>query len=852
MRRRSIFTIVIGVISIWLTTSAGAQGPERLVELSISYSQIGDYVPEQDGVLVGHSNKNVIVDLADGSEIAVLPVGNWQYSQGYLIYCSAGGGLEVRQASTLAVVQNVAGMPLLHSDDCTIVDGQLWFALHGDFHSSLGTLNLTTGELRTELLDISPVVLLSHSGQPGHLYVEEANGLLRVFDVSGATPIELGSTLPRKVVFNETGDRLYAISGNSIVTLKPSDLSVVREVTRIHSTSSTVLLAGDRFVGVGFNEETRISEVFVTDYLTGKADAVYSLPASAHGIAVRAAPFAALLNLHHPANWQSISGEAAIVKITPPEAEIDFPQLTTLELWTDSIPTALRIDGQVVSFERVDRGVQFTPPALPLGTYDIGIDFADGSSLVDHADHTLTVGLGPARADLSIVVEAAPGDTVATSRIIHVTCTGAQDPAKNIDDYPTVAPGDTLFYHPVVDSSCKVDRSSGGGSPLTTFGPVIDGRIIDVWIVEQPEFGVGPAGEQWGVVLNPSGNQVPLWVGVFQTTDEGTSREVELACPGRSEQVRVPFGGFHRFTNAVTGDCVLRAARAPYAVGTSISEVDLHTGIWSTEVDGEYNIVPLRNDIAYFVVRDVYYHPLDSVYQFVIQQYRDVLGRPPDHEGISYWGNQMARGEIPQSALVEFFIDSPEFGQAVAPVSRLYWAYFERMPDLQGIRYWTEQRRGGASLDYISGAFAASPEFEQTYGSTQNEQFVDLVYRNVLGRTPDEAGANYWVQQLEQGLGRGSMMIAFSESAENLQRTLATTQVTATYLSLLARTPEPAGFTYWVDAIENGLSLTGLIDAILDSQEYENRFDIPRITGAQFDLNGQSGLRADTNQPTTD
>jgi len=46
----------------------------------------------------------------------------------------------------------------------------------------------------------------------------------------------------------------------------------------------------------------------------------------------------------------------------------------------------------------------------------------------------------------------------------------------------------------------------------------------------------------------------------------------------------------------------------------------------------------------------------------------------------------------------------------------------------------------GTSLDEISDAFASSPEFQQTYGSLNNAEFVTLVYRNVLGRDPEPGG----------------------------------------------------------------------------------------------------------------
>ena len=52
-----------------------------------------------------------------------------------------------------------------------------------------------------------------------------------------------------------------------------------------------------------------------------------------------------------------------------------------------------------------------------------------------------------------------------------------------------------------------------------------------------------------------------------------------------------------------------------------------------------------------------------------------------------------------------------------------------------------------------------------------DRQFVGLVYDNVLGRSPDLTGLQYWLGQLLGGLSRGRLMIGFSDSAEFRDRT---------------------------------------------------------------------------------
>lgn len=100
-------------------------------------------------------------------------------------------------------------------------------------------------------------------------------------------------------------------------------------------------------------------------------------------------------------------------------------------------------------------------------------------------------------------------------------------------------------------------------------------------------------------------------------------------------------------------------------------------------------------------------------------------------------------------------------------VARLYAAYLQRTPDTLGWDGWVKSLVTGALTDeQISEAFARSTEFTTTYGNLSNRDFVRRVYLNVLGREPDPAGWNGWVQALDAGRTRGWVMAQFAESTE--------------------------------------------------------------------------------------
>ncbi len=105
-------------------------------------------------------------------------------------------------------------------------------------------------------------------------------------------------------------------------------------------------------------------------------------------------------------------------------------------------------------------------------------------------------------------------------------------------------------------------------------------------------------------------------------------------------------------------------------------------------------------------------------------------------------------------------------------VYRLYRAYFLRAPDSSGAAYWEQRYASNSmSLPAISEFFSRSTEFKNRYGSLDDAGFVNLVYRNVLGRAPDSAGLAYWTGLLRGRQPRGAVMVGFSESPEFQRKT---------------------------------------------------------------------------------
>lgn len=100
----------------------------------------------------------------------------------------------------------------------------------------------------------------------------------------------------------------------------------------------------------------------------------------------------------------------------------------------------------------------------------------------------------------------------------------------------------------------------------------------------------------------------------------------------------------------------------------------------------------------------------------------------------------------------------------------LYRAAFNRTPDPEGLGYWIrELDRGQDFGSVVAASFITSPEFIALNGAnSSNEQFVNLLYQNVLNRAPDAEGNSFWLSQLDSGFGRSNMLASFAVSNENI------------------------------------------------------------------------------------
>ena len=85
-------------------------------------------------------------------------------------------------------------------------------------------------------------------------------------------------------------------------------------------------------------------------------------------------------------------------------------------------------------------------------------------------------------------------------------------------------------------------------------------------------------------------------------------------------------------------------------------------------------------------------------------------------------------------------------------LAKVYVAYFNRAADAEGLYFWADKLAEGMDMATIASYFSQSAEAKALYPDTADTSaFVTAVYANVLGRTPDQAGFEFWTSNLNNG-----------------------------------------------------------------------------------------------------
>jgi hypothetical protein len=200
---------------------------------------------------------------------------------------------------------------------------------------------------------------------------------------------------------------------------------------------------------------------------------------------------------------------------------------------------------------------------------------------------------------------------------------------------------------------------------------------------------------------------------------------------------------------------------------------------------------------------------------YVYSVYQDVLGRPPDVNGLIYWSGQIDGGAS-RDLLIHLIDHSDEYFATI--IRPAYQQFLGRNADEAGVTYWTQRMHEGLTDEQLEAGFIGSPEFYQHSGGT-DKSWVDAMYNSLLGRGPDDLGEAFWVDQLAHGADRAGVALGFAASEEREKQ-----HISANYEKYLGRLPDEGGLAYWLDQFsQHGKTNEDLVTGFVASDEYYAR-----------------------------
>ena len=144
-------------------------------------------------------------------------------------------------------------------------------------------------------------------------------------------------------------------------------------------------------------------------------------------------------------------------------------------------------------------------------------------------------------------------------------------------------------------------------------------------------------------------------------------------------------------------------------------------------------------------------HPFETEPAFATQVYRDLFDTNPTSAEVGSVTASLTANGSNGPTIITNLMRSARFENR-RQVSRLYFAYFLRVPDAAGQEYWgSKMDSGELDLQGVSDLFALSPEFQNTYGGLDEQQFLVVVYNNVFGRAADVGWLQLFVSRAQQG-----------------------------------------------------------------------------------------------------
>jgi aldose sugar dehydrogenase len=230
-------------------------------------------------------------------------------------------------------------------------------------------------------------------------------------------------------------------------------------------------------------------------------------------------------------------------------------------------------------------------------------------------------------------------------------------------------------------------------------------------------------------------------------------------------------------------------------------------------------------------------NPIDGSDFFVREHYLDFLNREPDLGGLGFWSNEISQCGTNQACIrskrvavsAAFFIEA-EFQQTGGFVYGLYKGSLGRQPNYAEFTLDRSKVVAGANLtaskDALAADFVQRAEFVAFYPASQtNAQFVNKLF-DTAGLTPFTAERQQQIDAMNTGKTRAQVVRDVIEIPTFTNREHNPSFVLMQYFGYLRRDPDPGGYAFWLDILNNRVpnNYLAMVCAFITSAEYQQRF----------------------------
>jgi hypothetical protein len=243
---------------------------------------------------------------------------------------------------------------------------------------------------------------------------------------------------------------------------------------------------------------------------------------------------------------------------------------------------------------------------------------------------------------------------------------------------------------------------------------------------------------------------------------------------------------------------------------------------------------------------------------FLATVYQGELHRPIDSAGLASWENQLDQN-VSRAEVVGAILNSNEY--LSREISTDYNLLLGREPDPSGSLHFMQALQNGATPQEVQARIMGSDEFFarvsgdltsflQEYGGAVLQagsvarseltayRFLNAVYGEVLNRSVDVTGLAGWSPRAGDAAGRTEIVREVEASPEAARLVVSTI-----YQDTLGRAPDTGGLAYWAGQLQQGVSKSTVLAAILGSNEFFSRMQSytkqlntsdPRVAAAEF------------------